>query len=125
MKTNKYLFGIKINGEKFKLFSKKKDDGIYAGFKPAEEKHTVGQVIDEYIDGKAGELSENTVKIYRNNRNKYFQQLMEIDISDLTAEDVKSAITAEEELGRSAKSVKNAFNLLKNAVLKVRPDFIF
>ena len=126
MKAIKYLFGLMTNGERFMLNTKEKDGAIYAGFKPKEEDQlTVGQIVDDYIDGRAGELSENTVKIYRRNRASFFPKLMMIGINDLTAEDVKVAISREEELGKSAKSIKNALNLVKNAVLKVRPDFIF
>ena len=126
MKTIKHLFGLIVNGERFALNTKEKDGAVYAGFKPNEEEQlTVGQVVDDYIDGRAEDLSENTVKIYRRNRASFFPKLMMIGINDLTAEDVKAAVSREEELGKSAKSIKNALNLVKNAVLKVRPDFIF
>lgn len=85
---------------------------------------TVGKAIDKYIESKTGVLSPSTIMVYKRYRRNYFQCLMDMNITNLTQEDVQIAVSEDAAAGLSPKTVRNAHGML-SAVLKVyRPAFI-
>lgn len=91
-----------------------------------KKKATLGELIDHYIESSET-LSPTTLAGYRKIRRTMFQELMDLDVEDLTDERLQRAINAEmrrkSRRGHniSAKSIKNAYGLVR-AVLGVYTD---
>lgn len=84
----------------------------------------VNEAIDAYISAKTNVLSPSTIRAYRNMHEKYFGSIGAKKIKRLTSEDAQlfiSALAAD----HSAKTVKNAFALLRAAVGFFIPDIRF
>lgn len=84
---------------------------------------TVGQAIDRYIESKDAVLSPSTIRVYKQIRKYALQELMDIDLSDLTQERIQRAVNAMARI-RSPKSVRNAHGLLSAALGAYKPDFV-
>lgn len=84
--------------------------------KPKPQK--LGDLIDRYIESSET-LSPTTLAGYRKIRRTMFQDIMDVDVSDLTDEMLQKAISAEmrrkSRLGHniSPKSIKNAYGLVR------------
>lgn len=91
-----------------------------------KKKATLGELIDHYIESSET-LSPTTLAGYRKIRRTMFQELMDLDVEDLTDERLQRAINAEmrrkSRRGHniSAKSIKNAYGLIR-AVLGALTD---
>lgn len=83
---------------------------------------TVGSAIDRYIESKDSVLSPATVAGYRRIRANAFQELMPIQLSSLTQEQVQRAVNTMAKT-KSSKSVRNAHGLLSATLATYRPDF--
>lgn len=76
---------------------------------------TLGEAIDEYIEGQENILSPSTLVGYRNIRGKRFRSLMGKPLSEITPSAWKNAVNAEaREIG--AKTVRNAWGLVAAAL---------
>ena len=76
---------------------------------------TVGEAIDQYIADRSAILSPTTMRTYKQQRNSYFQGIMNIKIDKLTNKQVQTAINREAAT-LSPKTVKNAYSLLASAL---------
>ena len=79
------------------------------------------EAIDGYITAKKNVLSPSTIRAYTNMRDKYFGRIANAKIKRMTSEDAQlfiSQLAAE----YSAKTVKNAYALLKASVGFYCPD---
>lgn len=83
---------------------------------------TVGDAINRYIESKDAVLSPATVAGYRRIRANAFQELMPIQLSSLTQEQVQRAVNRMAKT-KSSKSVRNAHGLLSATLSTYRPDF--
>ena len=78
---------------------------------------TVGEAIDKYVSTKANVLSPSTVRGYLRMRKNNLQNLINVRLKNLTAEDVQIEIN-NEALKYSPKTIRNMHGLL-SAVLSV------
>lgn len=67
---------------------------------------TVGRAMDQYIAEKSGILSPSTIRGYNSYRRNYFQDLMDMNISDLTQGDIQLAVSNEALKGKSPKTIR-------------------
>jgi len=84
---------------------------------------TVGRAMDQYIAEKSGALSPSTIRGYNSYRKNYFQNLMDMNISDLTQGDIQLAVSNEALRGKSPKTIRNAHGLLNSVLEEFRPNF--
>ena len=84
---------------------------------------TVGRAMDQYIAEKSGVLSPSTIRGYKSVRKNYLQDLMDINISDLTQGDIQLAVSNEALNGKSPKTIRNAHGLLNAVLEEFRPNF--
>lgn len=82
---------------------------------------TVGQIIEEYIELKSNILSPSTLKSYRSLLKYHFEDIKDIDISDLTQTDIQHMINAEA-LDKSSKTVRNMYGLLTASINEFYPN---
>ena len=61
--------------------------------KPAEQRMSVGYVIDAYIQNVNGVLSPTTIRRYQKDRQRFFKGLMDIKLVDLTQAAVQQAVS--------------------------------
>ena len=86
-----------------------------------KDNRTLAEAYARYIEIKENTLSPTTVREYRHSASRDFPELMPLKLSQITQEDVQSAVNVMSAT-HSAKSVKNAHGLL-SAVLKMfAPD---
>lgn len=85
-------------------------------------KLTLSEAMQNYIDSRSSVLSAGTIREYKRSRRCDLQELMDIDIYELTQEQIQREINREATT-HSPKSVRNMHGLL-SAVLKFyRPEF--
>ena len=84
---------------------------------------TVGQAIDAYIDNLNGVASATTIRRYRKDRNKFFGQIMDIQLKDLQQPVIQTAVSKESKR-YAPKSVHCAPGLLSAALGMYKPDFV-
>lgn len=131
LKSGAYRIQIMVNGERYSFTGydpkelQQKAKEVYAG--SIVEKRsplTVGKAIDKYISIKSGVLSPSTIMVYKRYRRNYLQDLMDINLTELTQEDIQIAVSEDAAGGLSPKTIRNAHGML-SAVLKVyRPNFV-
>lgn len=122
---------IQIDGKRRSITCKTKKEVIqkakdlYAGHQLEQRSPlTVGKAMDKYIASKDCVLSPTTILAYKRYRTTYLQDLMDINITDLTPEDVQICINEEYKAGRSAKTLRNAHGLLSAVLKTYRPNMI-
>ena len=97
---------------------------IYAGYQLEERSPlTVGKAMDKYIESKDCVLSPSTILAYKRYRTTYLQDIMSINLSDLTQEDVQRCVNEEYKHGKSPKTLRNAHGLLSAVLRAYRPAF--
>ena len=90
--------------------------------KPEEERMTVGDAIDRYIENVAGVCSPTTIRRYKTDRKKFFPQLMKVKLCDLTQEAIQMAVSIDAKR-YAPKSIRCAHGLLSAALDLYLPDF--
>lgn len=83
---------------------------------------TYSEALDKYIEQRSSVLSPSTIREYKRSRRSDFQQLMDVQISRLTQEQIQKAVN-EESSSHSPKSVRNMHGLLSAVLGVYRPDF--
>lgn len=131
LKSGNWRVQIQIDGKRYSCTGatkKEAQDKAKQVFAGAElEKRipmTVGKAIDDYIQSKAGSLSPSTVKGYQSIRKNYLQDIMDLNVSDLTQADVQIAVSNDSVNGKSPKTIRNAHGLLAAVLDIYRPNFI-
>lgn len=93
-----------------------------------EDKHpenmTVGEAIDRYIESKDSVLSPSTIGGYRKIRKTNMQDLMTVQLRELTQERVQKSVNKMVKDGLSPKSIRNAHGLLTATLAAYYPDMI-
>jgi len=89
--------------------------------KEAEDKKTVAEAIEEYINLKTPVLSPATIRGYRGMQKNLYNSIGGIDINEITSKDLQSFVGIIA-LDHSAKTVKNAYSLLTAALSMYLPD---
>ena len=84
---------------------------------------TFGMALDRYIDRRSKVLSPRTIAEYKSMRSRYVPSLMDIPLSNITMDDIQSAIN-DECLTHSAKTVRNINGLISAVFRTYRPDFV-
>ena len=85
---------------------------------------TVGEAIDNYIDGRDGVLSPSTIQGYRKYQEYYISDLFKnTPIKNLTSEIVQSEIKDLSKT-KSAKTVHNVHGLITGALYEAQPDLV-
>ena len=84
---------------------------------------TVGEAIEKYIEIKNNVLSPSTIRGYKKIRYRNLQNLMDIKIVRLTAEDVQIEIN-KESATHSPKTVRNMHGLLSSALSMYAPSLV-
>lgn len=82
---------------------------------------TVGEAIDRYIEARSAVLSPSTVCAYRKIRKNNLKSLMNVRISEITAEAVQKAVNIEA-MTHSPKTVRNQYALLTAALAVYAPS---
>ena len=85
---------------------------------------TVGKAIDRYIQEKTGTLSPSTLQGYKTIRKNYLQEIMKINLSDLSQGDIQMAVGIDSVSGKSPKTIRNAHGLLSAVLREYRPNFV-
>ena len=135
----KRMFGILANGKKFLLNVKEEDGKILAGTDfqeksvdvPVEEPVAVEEVVEtkvpneiitfrtqfeNYISSQKGILSDATLKIYENIKNKHVQSLMNMDVSNISIADIQKALDEEFANGISETTIKKYRQVIKKVL---------
>lgn len=86
------------------------------------EKITVYEAMERCVESKKNVLSPRTYREYTHTRKIAFQSLHNINIFDLTQEDVQAAVNAEAEI-HAPKTVYNKYGLFLTAFKMFRPDY--
>lgn len=122
---------LQIDGKRQSITCKTKKEviqkakEIYAGHQLEQRSPlTVGKAFDKYIASKDCVLSPTTILAYKRYRTTYLQDIMDINLTDLTQEDVQICINEEYKSGRSAKTLRNAHGLLSAVLKAYRPQLI-
>lgn len=87
------------------------------------EKMTVGEAIDRYIDSKDAVLSPATVRGYRKIRACNLQELMGVQLMNLTGEQIQRAVNTMAR-DHTPKTVRNAHGLLTAMLREYRPAMV-
>lgn len=128
-RTLVYSHTEKVNGkdkriyESFTADTKKESEYMAAEFalnkknKAKPQNMTLGEAIDAYINMKSNILSPSTLSEYKRLRNKRFQGIINIKLTNLTQNLIQEEIN-KESIELSPKSIRNICGLL-TAVLKV------
>lgn len=138
----KRMIGISANGKKFLLNVKEEDGKIIAGTDfqektidiPVEESAPV-EVVEEvveieapneiitfrtqfenYISSQKGILSDATLKIYENIKNKHVKSLMDMDVSNISIADIQKALDEELANGISETTIKKYRQVIKKVI---------
>ena len=90
--------------------------------KPAEQRMSVGDAIDAYIQNVNGVLSPTTIRRYQKDRQRFFKGLMDIKLVDLTQAAVQQAVSLDAKR-YAPKSIHCAHGLLPAALSVYLPDF--
>lgn len=111
----------------FTAASKKEAEYLAAEFalekkKKCKSKKTFGKALDDYITNREAVLSPRTIKDYRYIQKNYFQNLMDIQIADITQELIQKTINAEARI-LSPKTVRDHHGLISSVLKTERPDF--
>lgn len=85
------------------------------------ENITLYEAYTRYIKNKSKTLSPSTIREYKRQHIRNLPTLMTMNISDITAEDIQSAINKEAE-ERSPKTVRNIHGLLSAVLNTYRPE---
>lgn len=129
----KRMFGILANGKKFLLNVKEEDGKILAGTDFQEHKEDVHVVqiaepeevkeiitfrtqFENYISSQKGILSDATLKIYENIKNKHVQGLMDMDVGRITIADISAALDNELANGISETTIKKYRQVIKKVL---------
>ena len=110
MEINFWKYTIRINGK----ITKKKSD-----------KFTLRDAFTRYIwtNRKNGTLAEATIDGYEVIRDKHLQDIMDIDLNDLTEEMIQKAIDKELEAGYTMNTVRKYKAVLMKLFAEYRPAF--
>ena len=99
LKTGSWRVQIQIDGQRYSCTAKTKKEAqdaakqLFAGIQFEKRiPFTVGKAIDRYISEKEATLSPSTIKGYQSIRKNYLQDIMDINLSDLTQTDVQLAV---------------------------------
>lgn len=84
---------------------------------------TVGEAMDRYIESKDSILSPASTSSYRKIRQNYFQDIINMKISDLTQERIQRSINALAK-DHAPKTVSNAHGFLSAVLATYRPEFM-
>ena len=128
----KRMFGILANGKKFLMNVKEEDGKILAGTDfqekpidiPVEEPIAVASneittfraQFENYILSQKGILSDATLKIYENIKNKHVKSLMDMDVSNISIADIQKALDEELSNGISETTVKKYRQVIKKVI---------
>ena len=130
LKSGNWRIQIQIDGHRYSCSGSTKKEAqdkakqIFAGVEMEKRiPMTVGRAMDQYIAEKSGVLSPSTIRGYKSVRKNYFQNLMDINISDLTQGDIQLAVSNEALRGKSPKTIRNAHGLLNAVLEEFRPNF--
>ena len=122
---------IQVDGKRYSCTAESEDEAkakaklIFAGIETKKKiPLTVGKAMDKYILEKTGTLSPSTIQGYKVIRKNYFQDLMDIQLSDLTHSDIQLAVSEETVAGKSSKTVRNAHGFLAAVLDEFHPDFV-
>lgn len=78
--------------------------------------------MERYVESKKNVISPRTYREYTQMRKNSLKMLHQINVNDLTREDVQAAVNAEAE-SHAPKTVRNMHGLLSSALKMFRPDF--
>ena len=130
LKSGSWRIQLQIDGHRYsrtgatKKEAQEKAKQIFAGVEMEKRlPMTVGRAMDQYITEKSGVLSPSTIRGYKSVRKNYLQDLMDINISDLTQGDIQLAVSNEALRGKSPKTIRNAHGLLNAVLEEFRPNF--
>lgn len=131
LESGNWRVRIQVDGQRYSCTAKTKKEAqdkakqLFAGIQFEKRiPFTVGAAIDRYILEKTATLSPSTIKGYESIRKNYLQDIMGINLSDLTQTDVQLAVGKDVEAGKSPKTIRNAHGLLAAVVDEYRPTLI-
>lgn len=90
--------------------------------KPEDQRMSVGDAIDCYIDNLVGVISPSTVRRYQSDRKKFFKAIMPVKLHDLTQAQVQQAVSLDSKRF-APKSIHCAHGLLSAALAFTCPTF--
>lgn len=90
--------------------------------KPIEQRTSVGDAIDQYINNLIGVLSPSTIRRYQKDRQKFFKGIMDIKLRDISQAEIQRAVSLDAKR-YAPKSIHCAHGLLSAALSVYLPDF--
>lgn len=98
---------------------------IFAGIEEkSKSPFTVEKAIAQYILTKEKVLSPTMVRSYKAMQKKMLQSIMKTKLSELTQDDIQSAVGEDFINGKSPKYIRNAHGLLTAVLKEYRPNFV-
>ena len=82
---------------------------------------TLAEAYDRYINSKSSILSPNTLREYKREKQRSFQNIMNINISSLNNEIVQASVNIEA-ASHSPKTVRNSYGLLSSVLNMFAPN---
>lgn len=117
---------ITLDGKRVSVTANSEDEAVYQAMllkagKKTQNKRTVGQCIDDYIDSKRNILSPSTIDGYERSKKNNLAELCDIPISDINSLIIQKHIN-ELALTKSPKTVCNAHGLLVSVLNVYAPE---
>lgn len=88
-----------------------------------ESDMSFGEALEQYITSREAVLSPTTIHNYRSTQRNHLKTLMDINVSQITQEDIQNAINRETRAGMSPKSIRNIHGLISAVMSTYRPEF--
>lgn len=130
--SGSWYVNVMVDGKRVSITEPTKRDAereaaaLKSGAKIAKAKtrHTVGELIDRYIESKDTVLSPSTINGYKKLRRSVFPELMD-DLADSITQDRIQRAVNNMARTKSPKYVRNAYGLFTAAMAEYCPDRIF
>lgn len=129
--SGNYRIQIQIDKKRYSVTDpdpkvcKKKAKELFAGLQVEKRVPlSVGKAFDNYIESKDSVLSPSTIHGYKKIRKNLLQSIMNVNITELTQEDVQKAVNKDAKNNASPKTIRNAHGLLSAVLAEYRPNFV-
>ena len=129
--NGKWLVQVSVDGKRLGKTFDTREEAVYwaAGIKTkmqeaktAPGNMTVGQMIDRYIEN-GGSFSPSTVAGYKKLRRNTFSGIMDVNLANLTQDQIQREVSRMAADGKAAKYIASAHGLLSAAMKKYYPAF--
>lgn len=129
LQSGNWRIQLQVDGKRYsctgatKKEAQEKAKKLYAGIQMEKRSPlTVKKAFDKYIESKEGVLSPLTIRGYKSIRDHYFKDIMSMNLTDLTQDDIQIEIGKLKVAGLSPKTIRNAHGLINSVLKAYRPN---